>query len=303
MPFDKDDPRSVLVAPSSDDATAATEFSPAQFIPFTDDVADHSGRGTKTWVVRVRNAAVAHSSGVASDRLDGMGDDSDRLFALTDDDTVVRLTHDGETFTVSGRSVVVVPPGPVSVEFVTAGNLLRVFSSSATDVLDRSINADAYRNPTPNVAVHVPWPSIERRLSAHRLADHAGIGKRFGNIFRSTNLMLNLLDDSIGPRDATKLSPHFHTDFEQLSIQTIGEFCHHVRTPWTPDIHTWSDDCHHTMQGPGAAVLPPPLVHTSQATGLGVNRLLDVFSPPREDFLARPGWVLNKDGYPDAPGA
>ena len=38
-------------------------------------------------------------------------------------------------------------------------------------------------------------------------------------------------------------------------------------------------------------------MHTSEAVGSGTNVMLDIFAPPREDFVAQ-GWVLNHDDYP-----
>ena len=81
-------------------------------------------------------------------------------------------------------------------------------------------------------------------------------------------------------------------------MQLDGDYVHHMRVPWTPDLTTWRDDEHHHSQGPSIVVIPPPIVHTSEAVGHMRHFLVDVFAPPRVDFSERPGWVLNADDYP-----
>ncbi|HWL47436.1 MAG TPA: hypothetical protein VNQ31_06940, partial [Sphingomonadaceae bacterium] len=90
----------------------------------------------------------------------------------------------------------------------------------------------------------------------------------------------------------------FHKDFEQYSVALDGEFIHHVRWPWISDARQWREDEHVRCAARSVAVLPPPAIHTSQGMADGLNRLIDVFCPPRRDFSSKPGWVLNADDYP-----
>lgn len=71
-----------------------------------------------------------------------------------------------------------------------------------------------------------------------------------------------------------------------------------MRTPWTPDSTAWRDDEHRHCTSPAIVVIPPGPTHTSQAVGDMRHWLIDVFVPPRADFSARPGWVLDADEYP-----
>jgi hypothetical protein len=108
--------------------------------------------------------------------------------------------------------------------------------------------------------------------------------------------MINWFPDVIEPRDPEQLSPHLHDDFEQCTVTLAGAYLHHFRTAWTPRMSQWRPDEHPRVESPSITVIPPPLIHTTQAIEGDLFQLLDVFSPPRQDFLAQ-GWVLNADDY------
>jgi hypothetical protein len=118
-------------------------------------------------------------------------------------------------------------------------------------------------------------------------------------IFRSTNLMVNIFEKWTGRRDATKLSPHSHDDFEQMSLGLIGGFVHHLRYPWGPDALQWVEDEHAVYaNSPSVLVIPASVIHTTQDVGSGLTWLVDIFGPPRLDFSSKPGLVINAADYP-----
>lgn len=115
---------------------------------------------------------------------------------------------------------------------------------------------------------------------------------------QSTTMSLNLVVYE-GSRDRTALSPHSHTDFEQCTLAIEGDYVHHMRVPWGPNADAWQEDVHLAVSEGAALVIPPHLIHTTEGVGAGRHFLMDIFAPPRRDFIAK-GWVANAADYAEA---
>ncbi|MFD5717158.1 hypothetical protein [Streptomyces sp. NPDC127036] len=228
----------------------------------------------------------------------------------TSDEHVILLPHDGSRLKVSTAAgevvleepgLVIVPPGASSIHADQDCALLRVFTCRTTDMAARAANANSYALSNPAVT---PLPPISpgrvarRTARAYRLSEIPTDPKRLGRIFRTDSLMINWFPRTDGPRDPEKLSPHVHEDFEQASVTLAGTFVHHFRYPWTPRLSEWRKDETVPCASPSVAIIPPGVIHTTRAVGAGSHDLIDVFAPPRADFLAA-GWVLNAAEYPD----
>jgi hypothetical protein len=114
-------------------------------------------------------------------------------------------------------------------------------------------------------------------------------------MLQSATLSINWVEYD-GPRDRSALSPHLHKDFEQGSLAIAGDFAHHLRTEWGADAGQWKKDVHALAGSPSLLVVPARTIHTSEGVGPGRHLLIDIFSPPRGDFIAN-GWVFNAGDY------
>ncbi|MET3509544.1 MULTISPECIES: hypothetical protein [Plantibacter] len=302
--YANDDIRSRLATttpPSASAVDPGTPVKPSQWIAFHDvESTETSPAGGRTWIARAANLVIAYSDARAGDRLARTGQPDEYAVLLYSDSAALRITAGATDVTVDEQAFVVVPPGDSEIEVLADGPVIRLFSTRAEDLLQQASNADAYAEPDERAAPLVPWPDPVGgfALRVYRLADTPIAEGRFGRIFRTTNLMVNFLAEEPAPRDAHKLSPHFHDDFEQISFGVKGRFRHHIRYPWGPDSATWREDEHAEIGTPSICIIPPPTVHTTQGVGEH-QQLLDIFAPPRVDFSAS-GWVLNADDYPAA---
>ena len=258
------------------------------------------GPGARTWLTRGANFVIAVSRVSAGATLRRTDNPDESAVLLPEIGATIETSVEagGERIEAGPESLAIVPPGSSTVIARGDGLVVRVFSAKAADLAARAANASAYANGAPDVAPLVPWPDPPGgfRLRHYRLADYARADSNM-RIFRSTNLMINVLAKRATARDVTKLSPHSHADFEQGSLAVEGTYVHHLRYPWTPDMNAWREDEHLEIGSPSVTVIPPNVVHTSRNIG-GPGWLIDVFAPPRVDFSTKPGLVCNADEYP-----
>jgi hypothetical protein len=297
MAYDRGDLRSQLAtAQNVVGANVVPQYFEFAKRPVTETTAD----GSELWWSRSQAIVTNFARLRAGDRLERFGQPDEYVVLIHDREAVANLTAGTSTVQALGRSMIVMPPGDGAVTVDRDVDVVRFFSTVSADLCGRCDNADVYADADPNVASWSPWPDPPsgHRIRAYALDDVPQNTERFGRIFRCSTFMINYFYEAPGPRDPAKLSPHHHDDFEQLSLQLGGNYVHHIRTPWTPDMAQWRDDEHFYCTSPSVTVIPPPSVHTSQAVGDDVHQLIDVFAPPRFDFSAKPGWVLNADEYP-----
>lgn len=256
--------------------------------------------GTRTWLSRGQNFVVAHSAAIAGDELARTEQPDEYVVILPADSCAVTLRTPDEQRSVTGQAVIVMPPGSSSVTADVDCDVVRLVTARSADLADASANAATYAAADPRIPEFTAWPDppAGHRIRVHPLSEVPEDPDRFGRIFRCSTFMVNFLNPRNGPRDAETLSPHDHADFEQCSLAVSGEFVHHIRVPWTRRKSDWIGDEHRTVGSPSVTVIPPQTVHTTEAIGSGCNQLIDIFCPPRADFSARPGAVLNAGDYP-----
>lgn len=294
--YDKSDPRAAL-APAKSALSENGLVAIAQeghFYSSPPQVDDATGQ---SWSLRAQNIVVIWTEaapGASFARVDQCDE-----YAVLLPAAGARIEWNGSSAEVPGHSIVFIPPGDSTVTLPTGGSFVRLISTQSKDVVQGASNAAAYDVPRSHIPEFTPWPEPVNgwKIRSYSL-DVPKQDGRFGRIFRCTTMMVNVLDPMPGPRDSTKMSPHYHDDFEQVSLAVRGKFTHYLRWPWTTDMADWKDDLTVEMGSPSALVIPPPVIHTTRAIGGDENHLVDIFSPPRRDFSDEPGWVLNADDYP-----
>lgn len=256
--------------------------------------------GTRTWITRATNFIVAVSQCEAGAIIDGedLPDESMVFFP----DLNAQLEADGGQHDILADSLVILPPGRARIVARGKGTVVRICSHYARALMAEAGNQADFLQLRPEVAPLSPWPAPPDgfRVRIYHLPSLTRPGDRM-RIFRSSNLMVNLMNEVVGPRDVEALSPHAHADFEQASLAIRGRYLHHLRTPWSANLNNWREDQHVEVGAPSVAIIPAGIVHTSRNINPDRAMLVDVFAPPRVDMALNAAWSKNAQDYPLPP--
>ncbi|WP_153076415.1 hypothetical protein [Paraburkholderia bonniea] len=221
------------------------------------------------------------------------------MLLLLPDSTGAEVQTDAGTERVPGRSVCVLPAGEVTVRLEGVAPAVLIASSRPDLSAGAVCNQADYARPDPRIVASDT--GFRRKAGARalqvmevdRIAPPAD--KPRLKMFQSETLSINWVEYH-DARDRSQLSPHSHTNFEQGSLAIAGHFVHHLRVPWGPNANDWRDDQHLAAAPASMLTVPVNLIHTTEGVGPGRHLLIDVFSPPRADFIAK-GWVANAQEY------
>src|SRR5581483_10157682 len=242
--YDSSDPRAALASATPKSAAKpVTEFAAAEYAKFYETKPQEDDANGRTWYARGQNFIIVYSEAKPGATFSRKGQVDEYVVLLHDAATTADITAGAEKKSIGGYSLTFVPPGDSSVTLPKGGRLVRMFTTHSSDLAAKCQNAKAYEKPHPNLPPFQAWPVPKDGYKIRNYSlDYPLEEGRFGRIFRCTTFMVNYIDPRHGPRDITKLSPHYHDDFEQCSLALEGAFIHDIRWPWIPNMMQWRND-------------------------------------------------------------
>lgn len=277
---------------------------PATKVVFHETKPQQEGPHYRTWITRAGNFAVCVSEVEPGAVLERSNEPEESMIILPPDGVSATIEAGKEKIEAKADSLTILPPGPNKITARTKGTIARIVSKASKDIIALSSNNATYADGAPELAPPDLWPAPYDgfHIRHYKLGDYAKPnGERIQpRVFRSTNMMVNIFVHYRTRRDTTALSPHWHDDFEQASLTLNGTWITHMRYNWGSDISKWWPDDHSEMATPSIIVIPARAVHTSRDVGPDgpESSLYDVFCPPRLDFAAKKGFVINEAEYP-----
>jgi redox-sensitive bicupin YhaK (pirin superfamily) len=202
--------------------------------------------GSKHWITRAANFVTIVSDAAEGAVLARTAQADEYMIFVVSGSVLVEAG--AERSEAGDETLLIVPPGDSRVIVRRDARIVRVFSNQASDLLAAAGNASIYADGAPEITPITAWPDPVGgfKLRTYRLADFTSPDPSplKMRLFRSTNLMINLFEPWTSRRDPSRLTPHSHDDFEQMSLGLKGSFRHHLRYPWGPDLTKWEDDEH-----------------------------------------------------------
>jgi 2-keto-3-deoxy-L-rhamnonate aldolase RhmA len=271
-----------------------------EFRVFGDDPGQ-SRAGNRHRLYRGQNFAVEWIEvGAAAQPFEAASAREFMLLLPTTGATLARPLGSATSLHAGARSLCIVPAGACSVTLDAAGSCAVITSLDHVGPAGPALNAASYRVPDPRIAPAASG-AYRRRSDVGGITviaiDDVAAPKDNPRLkmFQCCDLSINWVEYE-APRDRSALSPHSHATFEQGSLAIAGDFVHHLRVEWGRNADHWRDDEHLRAPSPSLLVVPVGMIHTTEGVGPGRHVLVDVFSPPRADFIAK-GWVDNAGDY------
>lgn len=252
----------------------------------------------RRWLMRGQNFIVEWIESGSDDEIISVESEYETFVLMPEAGGTIRQAEKPAISALAG-SICIVPAGLYSVA-LERGARYCVIASSRTDINPNDIlNAAAYLDPDPRIdTVGTPYRR-QTGLGAIQVLQLREIAPPANNprlkMFQTETLSINWVSYD-GPRVRSQLSPHSHANHEQGSLAINGHFNHHLRVKWGKDADLWQDDEHCAAPSPSLLIIPVNLIHTTEGIGNENHVLVDIFSPPRADFIAK-GWVYNSEDY------